>query len=415
MKKQGYTLIELLVTTSIVCILIALLMPALNVVKEKALEIKCFNNLKQIHLAAELYKQDYFGFLPSGRADEVEDPEEENPAVKKEYWYNKFLSYTGDIENQDALGGTEGSILDCPAAPPSGDVERYSGEIKIYFAGGGSGRWGGNPGGAWSTLKITQNLTNGCTYGTYTYESFYGRSGLACDTGDNRFKTITDMDLLNSNPLVIILTGYSYNDSEANAIRECLDKGGILLGLGDSGFQSYLINKVYNEYSGLKFETIMADDPIYQIMYDTSTVQSVFSAQGLYIDGYLKAISFPNRRLGCALMHPMGDGLPGERAFRFMANVTMYAYENYFTGKTSYGYNYNLGMKEVDGKIYKINKYPSPSDTLLAVDSDYPVISGPASIKLRHRYGANMLFLDGHIEKGYKGKIPISIFTIEED
>jgi prepilin-type N-terminal cleavage/methylation domain-containing protein len=96
---HGFTLVELLVVITIIGILIALLLPAVQAAREAARRVQCTNHLKQISLG-QLGHEQHFGFFPSGgwSWEWSGDPDRSSGRDQPGNWLFAILPY---IEQQD--------------------------------------------------------------------------------------------------------------------------------------------------------------------------------------------------------------------------------------------------------------------------------------------------------------------------
>ena len=191
--KKGFTLIELLVVISIIAILMAIMMPALQKAREQAKFVICKSNIKNMGLAGILWSEDNDGWALPGLWDR---------------------GYNGDSLLQPYLGGAESGegVGRCPSVPAKYEGATY-GELGFSTADlSGTALSTGN---YFSSYGYNQIFFNDTSVRLGTYDSSndddtqWGKNGVWYKThGNTKVNTIR-----NASEIVMFAECYMYLSS----------------------------------------------------------------------------------------------------------------------------------------------------------------------------------------------------------
>jgi prepilin-type N-terminal cleavage/methylation domain-containing protein/prepilin-type processing-associated H-X9-DG protein len=225
-RARGFTLIELLVVIAIIAILIGLLLPAVQKVREAASRMKCSNNLKQLGIAAHAYHDANNKFPRNykqvgGNAWEATSASVEVlPYVEQGNLYQQFQANLANWGTTYNLLNAPVSVFKCPSAPPApargtnpsgwdgpgsnygwstgSSVEtvwagpRFNGMISYQY----DRKMGDVTDGLSNTLLASELLSGsnaGSGSGKYPYDFFYVGNGLFSAVANKDFPSETEL------------------------------------------------------------------------------------------------------------------------------------------------------------------------------------------------------------------------------
>jgi prepilin-type N-terminal cleavage/methylation domain-containing protein/prepilin-type processing-associated H-X9-DG protein len=200
-SRRAFTLIELLVVIAIIAVLIALLVPAVQKVREAAARTQCQNNLKQLGVAAHNYHGVYKKFPQGGNNSALVFllPYIEQDSIFKNYDVN--TGWWASTPNSN-LAANRLSVLSCPSDPnPRLDTAM-----------------------AWSNYHLNYGIWNGRS----------GNDGMMDDTANFRkIETITDGT---SNTAYLAEVANGPASGAASPLSDCFDNSTISPPSGNQTF-----------------------------------------------------------------------------------------------------------------------------------------------------------------------------------
>jgi prepilin-type N-terminal cleavage/methylation domain-containing protein/prepilin-type processing-associated H-X9-DG protein len=167
--NRGFTLIELLVVIAIIAILVALLLPAVQMVREAARRAQCTNNLKQIGLALANY-HDAHGVLPFGLSGRVFPPT--RPTNQGCEWWGPLPLLLPHLEQRDIYNSLNFNIDTCLYTyQPLANFTATRQKIEVFVC--PSDGYDVEDSGGWAVTNYVPNFGTGWTEYNRTDGVFY--------------------------------------------------------------------------------------------------------------------------------------------------------------------------------------------------------------------------------------------------
>jgi prepilin-type N-terminal cleavage/methylation domain-containing protein/prepilin-type processing-associated H-X9-DG protein len=227
-RKNGFTLVELLVVIGIIALLISILLPALHKAREAALELTCESNLRQIGMGIQTYADQNRGELPQKGPDGSDQGSNDfgppsgppsqggvigyddpslwfnaiPPLINNKSYYQLLLDQFHGLATVLPYGGGPNNIFVCPTATPAAtlSIDIIKGNYYELFGTDSTG-----------TIK---NITGLATLGQFPFDCQYVWNSKLSSTIAGGDQVKLKMSSLRPTSEVIVITEKMSNPGE---------------------------------------------------------------------------------------------------------------------------------------------------------------------------------------------------------